>query len=146
MALRVTLAALFGLTLTLYGCGDMVIETRTSLSGDDEGEDEGEEEADPYYWVEFDWNSGFLGEENRAATYTTDHVLTFSWEGTHDITELPDLAAFEACDFSAASKTPMCSYSGQCDLIVPEGVTYYACSIGSHCENGQKLALTGTVP
>jgi len=69
--------------------------------------------------------------------------LKISWFGYHNLVEFADEADYDACgtvshDFDAAGN------GGAVDISRPSGggTSYYACTIGSHCENDMKVTVT----
>jgi hypothetical protein len=53
--------------------------------------------------VAFNWESGFSDPDMRHATVKGNSSIGFFWDGMHNIYELPDKAAYDACDFSKAT-------------------------------------------
>lgn len=84
-----------------------------------------------------DWVGAFSAEPKTLDAAGFDKVR-FDWAGTHDVYRLPDEAAFDGCDFSSASLV------GDASPAIADranAVDYFACSVGSHCASGQKLAV-----
>ena len=54
-------------------------------------------------------------------------------------------AAYDACDFSAATEVCPAAVGGSCTIDAPPADTtkYYACQVGLHCRRGQVVAITG---
>ena len=68
-------------------------------------------------------------------------TVTFTWTDTHDVWLMPDQAAYDSCTFTSA--TEIHSTSVKTGDVAGLGETkYYACHVGSHCESGQKIAIT----
>merc|ERR1711990_106044 len=70
---------------------------------------------------------------------TSGDTVSFSYSSSHDVYEFNDKAAYDACDFSSATLI-----GGTRDSPVDFAVTgtaYLGCSKGSHCRNGQKIAI-----
>jgi hypothetical protein len=76
-------------------------------------------------------------------------VVFFKWEKawSHDLMRLASQAHYDSCDFSDAvslvaptSGSGTQSYSYHCET--PGEEVYFACSVGNHCNMGQKVALT----
>ena len=67
--------------------------------------------------------------------------LLFQWSGypSHNVYRMADEAAFNNCDFSGATNL---GDSSPVEITITELPVYFACSVGSHCANGQKLAVT----
>ena len=68
----------------------------------------------------------------------------FKWSGYHNVYELPDKNAFDACDFSKATKLASPDQSPYTYKASSAGIVYFACEVGGHCSFKQKLALTVT--
>eukprot|EP00947_MAST-08B_sp_MAST-8B-sp1_P000870 g870.t1 len=110
---------------------------------------------------EYEWTSGFSGPENRAINISQGDTLHITWNSPkHNIYQLADEAAFEACTGSGtgANRTGQSllyppeedngadgAASGSYNIPAPAvGETMYlACLVSFHCFGGQKLALTG---
>jgi len=92
-----------------------------------------------------DWNAGFADTNARAATYKAGTKLTFSWTGgsnSHNVVLMTGKAAFDSCDFTGGTNLGASSpvtYTISREATQP---LYFACSVGSHCNSGQKLAVT----
>jgi peptidoglycan/LPS O-acetylase OafA/YrhL len=89
-----------------------------------------------------DWTKGFSGKaEDQTAAVKSGEVLTFVWTGNHNVFLMKDKAAFDACDFSAAtelgSASPVLHTMGT-------ATTYFACQVGTHCVSGQRLSAVAT--
>ena len=86
-----------------------------------------------------DWVAAF-GADPKTLAAAAGAAVVFSWTGNHDVQEMADAAAFEACDFSGAT------YLGDATGVevagASSGTKYYSCSVGSHCDYGQKVAVT----
>ena len=98
----------------------------------------------PYSKTTIDWILGLSDSAARAktiyaATNAPNEVL-FKWTDTHNIYLLPDVTAFTNCDFSSA--TPLGSTTPVIHTVSSTGILYFACRVGTHCQDGQKLALT----
>ena len=93
--------------------------------------------------VQFAWGSQ-AGQSSQALVVSTGTPVTFSWGGTHNVWEVPDATAFDACDLSGA--TEVASSSVQTVDVAAPGATpttkFYVCTIGSHCASGTKVAIT----
>ena len=89
-----------------------------------------------------DWTKGFSGKaEDQTAAVTSGEVLTFVWTGNHNVFLMKDKAAFDACDFSGGT-----NLGGASPVYHTMGAatTYFACKVGAHCLNGQKLSAVIT--
>jgi hypothetical protein len=87
------------------------------------------------------WEAGMSYSPLRCAV---GGLVAFHWESPfHDLVQLPDEAAFNSCDMSGAvtlASTSRSSYYYDC--ATPGATVYLACSVGSHCAMGQKVAVT----
>jgi len=82
---------------------------------------------------------------DQAITVDPSAKITFEWPSVHNVWEMPNKAAFDACDFSAAKQTCPVQVGGSCTISAPPADTtkYYACQVGLHCQRGQVVAITG---
>ena len=90
--------------------------------------------------VTVDWK---IPTEPQVLSVAAGTTVKFSWSDTHNVYEVPDATAFDACDSSGA--TEVASTAAQTvDVAAPETPTtkYYVCTVGSHCTMGQKIAIT----
>merc|ERR1712166_261324 len=91
--------------------------------------------------VHVQWNAGLNGDAAaRTKTVTTGDTLHFMWTGSHNVYKMASVAAFNACDFTGASD--LGSTSAVSFALTGAGPWYFACQVGQHCQNGQKLAVT----
>lgn len=73
--------------------------------------------------------------------------VAFQWDNAnrpHNVVKMASQAHYDACDFTgsvelAAAGTGVQSYYHGCDTA--SEVAYLSCSVGSHCADGQKLAV-----
>ena len=74
----------------------------------------------------------------------TDETITFKWSFTHNVYEMPSAAAMDSCDFSGAKEIAGSSSGGSVTVDAPAAgeTKYYACEVGSHCNAGQRVAIT----
>ena len=70
--------------------------------------------------------------------------VVFKWKGYHNVYALPDKKAFDACDFSKATKLASHDQGPYTYKASSAGIVYFACEVGGHCSFNQKLALTVT--
>merc|ERR1719420_1006354 len=79
-----------------------------------------------------------------AADGAADETITFKWNGFHNVYEMPSEAAMNACDFSGAQELSPSSSGGSVTVDAPAAgeTKYYACEVGSHCNAGQRVAIT----
>merc|ERR1712166_966496 len=85
--------------------------------------------------VHVPWTAGFDDASARAKTVTTGDTLHFMWTGNHNVFQMASETAFNDCDSTSPVSVPL---SGA-------GPWYFACQVGAHCTNGQKLAVTNGV-
>jgi hypothetical protein len=71
--------------------------------------------------------------------------VSFWWDGTHDLVKMKDREHFDACDFDGATELASAandvtqSYYFECNE--PGAIDFLACSVGTHCADGQKLEV-----
>jgi hypothetical protein len=88
------------------------------------------------------WTKGFSGKaEDQTMPVKSGEVLKFVWTGGHNVYQMKDKAAFDACDFSGGT-----NLGGASPVYHTMGAatTYFACKVGAHCLNGQKLSAVIT--
>jgi len=90
--------------------------------------------------VPFNWVSGFGAPANQVLEVSEGDMIKFEWSSSHNVEQMADEAKFTTCDFSGSTMLGASSPVTTAALTV--GTHYYACSIGSHCASGQKLAVT----
>ncbi len=67
-------------------------------------------------------------------------TLTFEFSGGHDVWEFPDEASYNDCDFDSATFLGSSTFTVTFDT---EGIRYFGCSVGSHCDNSDmKVRVT----
>merc|ERR1711865_931342 len=93
--------------------------------------------------VHVPWTAGFDDASARAKTVTTGDTLHFMWTGNHNVFQMAFETAFNDCDFTGA--TDKGSTSPVSVPLSGAGPWYFACQVGAHCTNGQKLAVTNGV-
>ena len=83
------------------------------------------------------WTAGFGDPAARTLGVKDGDVLKFVWTGGHNVYLMKDKAAFDSCDFSGGT-----NLGGASPVYHTMGAatTYFACKVGSHCANGQKLS------
>ena len=90
--------------------------------------------------TKFDWNGQFAKDSKKEVTMSGD--VKFFWTGGHNVREVPDKAAFDACTRKAAVEIP----GGEKTGVVVKGevgkTRYFICEVGDHCSRGQKVAIT----
>merc|ERR1711865_479897 len=93
--------------------------------------------------VHVPWTAGFDDASARAKTVTTGDTLHFMWTGSHNVFQMASETAFNDCDFTGV--TDKGSTSPVSVPLSGAGPWYFACQVGAHCTNGQKLAVTNGV-
>merc|ERR1712166_1648441 len=94
--------------------------------------------------VHVSWTAGLNGDASaRTKTVTTGDTLHFMWTGSHNVYQMASETAFNDCDFTGA--TDKGSTSPVAVPLSGAGPWYFACRVGAHCTNGQKLAVTNGV-
>merc|ERR1712166_131994 len=93
--------------------------------------------------VHVPWTAGFDDASARTKTVTTGDTLHFMWTGSHNVFQMASETAFNDCDFTGA--TDKGSTSPVAVPLSGAGPWYFACQVGAHCTNGQKLAVTNGV-
>ena len=91
--------------------------------------------------VAVDWKIPMDPNTLSVAAGTT---VTFAWNNTHNVYEVPDVTAYDACD-DETDATQITLMSVQTvDVAAPDAPTtrYYVCAVNDHCEEGQKVAIT----
>ena len=68
--------------------------------------------------------------------------LEFTWVGGHNVYLLKDKKAFSDCSFDGSDKIGEISPQKYTVKGTAGTVLYFACKVGNHCGNGQKLAVT----
>ncbi|XP_022751673.1 cucumber peeling cupredoxin-like [Durio zibethinus] len=67
----------------------------------------------------------------------------FNWTGNHTAAQVTNQADFDSCNRSDAE----IKLDGEAGVRVPfttEGIHYFICTVGTHCEQGQKVAFNVT--
>ena len=108
----------------------------------------------PKVQLEYDWTQGFSCTDNcQALANSVGDSVDLVWNSTgwnqpHDIKEFPTKAAYDACDFSAATDMmngDAATMVGAYTVDFPEaGTRYFSCGVSGHCASNQKLAVTTT--
>ena len=89
----------------------------------------------------FELRNAQFDADPKTLTVDADADVAFEWSGGHDVWLL-DEDGYEGCAFSGGS------YLGGSSGVVAAGpaageTLYFSCSVGSHCSQGQKIAITG---
>lgn len=86
--------------------------------------------------ININWTAGFIDPSARSVEVTKGTTLNFRWQGYHNVYKLENRDSFDNCDFSNAVKlTDESPYKYTVELET----AYFACSVDSHCSEGQKL-------
>ena len=88
-----------------------------------------------------DWESMHPSSSANTLDAAAGETVTFSWTDTHDVWLMPDQAAYDSCTFTSAKEIHSTSVKTG-DVSGLGETKYYACHVGSHCESGQKIAIT----
>ena len=90
-----------------------------------------------------DWESMHPSSGANTKSADAGETVTFEWTDTHDVWLMPDQAAYDSCTFTSATEIHSTSTAGKKGDVSGLGETkYYACHVGSHCDSGQKIAIT----
>jgi len=94
----------------------------------------------------FNWTIGFSEvEEHQKLLVLDGDMVEFLWKGIHNVYQMKDKTAFDACDFVGSKpvgKTFETSGVRQVIKSADGTIHYFACKVGSHCFGGQELAIT----
>merc|ERR1712032_400450 len=90
-----------------------------------------------------DWKLGMTAAQMKQ-TVSLNTEVVFKWSGFHNVYELSDKKAFDACDFSKAKQLASHNQGPFTYKASSAGIVYFACKVGGHCSSKQKLALTVT--
>merc|ERR1711865_734708 len=91
----------------------------------------------------FDFNKGFSAKAaDQVLSVADGDEIVFTWTGAHNVYLMKDKAAFDSCVWDGS--TLVGDKSGVKKVISGSAGTvhYFACQVGSHCKQGQKLAVT----
>lgn len=103
-----------------------------------------DEQFEPSAAKKIDWIRGLLSGVALAESYTAGTMLSIEWTGNHDVYQMASRDKFAACDFSGA--TMLGATSPVLFEVPANAAVFLACSVGSHCRDGQKLALNDNLP
>ena len=75
-----------------------------------------------------------------------DGTVVFRWtQPNHDVVLMQDEAAYNACDFTNSTTLASAAGTGDTSYYLPctpaGSMLYVSCSVGSHCQDGQKVAV-----
>ena len=88
-----------------------------------------------------DWEGMHPSSSANTLSATEGETVTFTWTDSHDVWLMADETHYTNCDWDGA--TEIHSTSVKTGDVSGLGETkYYACHVGSHCESGQKIAIT----
>ena len=88
-----------------------------------------------------DWEGMHPSSSANTLSATEGETVTFTWTDSHDVWLMADETHYNNCDWDGA--TEIHSTSVKTGDVSGLGETkYYACHVGSHCESGQKIAIT----
>ena len=103
--------------------------------------------------IDVDWKLGMSASE-RAITVAAGEDVVFTWENYHDVYESNSKANYDACAKSSSDGSSLHSgTSGTSSspatytlstTSYAAGTYYFICTVGTHCENDQKIAITIT--
>jgi len=91
-----------------------------------------------------DWTTQFGNNGDKDIEVKVGDTVTFNWNGNHNVYAMQNKAAYDSCDFSGAVNKG--ANSGVTESFGGEGVFYYACKVGSHCQAKQKIMITVAAP
>ncbi len=99
--------------------------------------------------IDWDWQSGFAGESNRALTVEVGQTVQFTMMKGHNIVVVSSKEAFDACSFAydaasstASAVTPSAESTYTWSAPSRPAIVYLVCGIGTHCIAGERLAVT----
>ena len=87
------------------------------------------------------WSTGMTADQQEESASVGDSIV-FTWTSFHNVYMFADEAAFNACDFAGATELAPADVNTYTFEVTDTGTFYFGCSVGSHCNAGQKLALT----
>ncbi|XP_007013490.2 PREDICTED: stellacyanin [Theobroma cacao] len=100
--------------------------------------------GDDYGWdVPPNNSSDFYASWANRFEFKIGDVAVFNWTGDHTAAQVTNKADFDSCNKSGAGIRLI----GEAGVRVPitwEGFHYFICTVDSHCEQGQKVALNVT--
>lgn len=74
-------------------------------------------------------------------------TIRFTWSGVHSLYRAASAADFADCVAdSGLGFTPAASGGSEDIVLSAAGTYYFLCNVGTHCEAGQKLAVTVEAP
>ncbi|XP_048134246.1 cucumber peeling cupredoxin-like [Rhodamnia argentea] len=88
--------------------------------------------------------AGYYDEWAAGKAFTGGDTLRFIWNGRHNV------AVVNREEYDSCTKVSSVSQGGETfNYTLPadaNGLYYFICTVDSHCENGQKLAITVVSP
>jgi hypothetical protein len=86
------------------------------------------------------WSTGI---DYASTSVDEGEAVTFEFTDSHDLWQFADFTAYEACGFSRATQLADREDSPY-TVVAPAGNSYYGCSVGSHCLDGQNIELVAS--
>ncbi|KAG2713305.1 hypothetical protein I3760_04G171100, partial [Carya illinoinensis] len=83
-------------------------------------------------------NTSYYATWASSKTFAVGDTLEFKWNSTHNVLEVTTKAEYDGCTKSNG----VLKETSPTVINVTAGTHYFICSIGTHCVNGQKLAVT----
>lgn len=69
--------------------------------------------------------------------------VTFEWTGNHDVKKMANKADYDSCATTSGTVGAPATNGGTWKTTLNTiGTHYFICSVGTHCANGQKVAIT----
>ena len=93
-----------------------------------------------------DWEAMHPSASANTLTLAAGQTATFTWEDNHDVWEFSSVDAYNSCNFAGAVEEASTSVKSVVLAAPTSAATtkYYGCSVGSHCDDGQKIAISWT--
>ncbi|XVE54447.1 hypothetical protein DITRI_Ditri03aG0082200 [Diplodiscus trichospermus] len=87
-------------------------------------------------------SSDFYSRWGSRYEFKVGDVAIFNWTGNHTIARVPNKADFDECNRNAAAIFVRGESGASARVnLNTEGINYFICAIGTHCEQGQKVAF-----
>ena len=81
----------------------------------------------------------------QTKTVSQGDTVVFTWGGTHNVYESASKSDFDSCAKSGGTEVGAQASGGSYSKVFDTpGTFYYICTVGSHCNSGQKMAITVT--
>ncbi|XP_057967384.1 cucumber peeling cupredoxin-like [Malania oleifera] len=68
-------------------------------------------------------------------------TLVFNWTGTHDVAEVSNSTAYANCSKTSTINSVLSTSPVNINLT-SNGTRYFICTVGQHCERGQKVTVS----